>query len=303
MNVVIVTKLPKVDLLTEQEIDRLRSKGLGTNLDQSKEYHDAARSVVNDLMSEFRFGFFTVFTDEVDVSAQMLEECDLCITVGGDGTVLAAQRHLSDQSAMITINSDPARSQGYLTEFCYSEDPCEFQYPLYKAIGMYNEYRFDMPDVYMKSVPRLVVTNEDGWRDWQIPVMNDILFTNSNPAEMSDYLINCAGRAIGERQKSSGVWISTAIGSTGAIHSAGTAPIPIDSPNFLFKVREPYHGKGRLYELENWIGEHHELRLTAATNGMTVYVDGSHRQQQLYVGQTILIRKHKPMTVLLPVED
>ena len=51
------------------------------------------------------------------------------------------------------------------------------------------------------------------------PILNDILFANLYPAAVTRYKIKYNGRQ--EVHKSSGVWISTATGSTAAISAAG----------------------------------------------------------------------------------
>ena len=54
-----------------------------------------------------------------------------------------------------------------------------------------------------------------------VPVLNDALLVTDCPAATAKYVIQNEGRA--QKQFSSGVWISTAAGSTGAIHSAGSS--------------------------------------------------------------------------------
>ena len=78
-------------------------------------------------------------------------------------------------------------------------------------------------------------------------VLNDVLFSHPIPAATTRYAIRRDGRA--EEQRSSGVWIATAAGSTAAIHSAGGKILPITSQRLQFVVREPYEKRGVRYRV------------------------------------------------------
>src|SRR6185295_12301282 len=76
---------------------------------------------------------------------------------------------------------------------------------------------------------------------------NDVLIAHRNPAAMTRYRLTIG--ASQEDQRSSGVWISTAAGSTAGIRSAGGRRMPITAKRLQYLVREPYTWPQRRYRL------------------------------------------------------
>src|SRR5690606_9231413 len=56
-------------------------------------------------------------------------------------------------------------------------------------------------------------------------VLNEALFCHEIPAATSRYILRYSGQR--EEQRSSGVWVGTAAGSTGALRSAGGRVLPL----------------------------------------------------------------------------
>jgi NAD+ kinase len=196
---------------------------------------------------------------------------DLVVTVGGDGTVLTANS-LDTDTPLLTVNSDLAGSIGKFTR-CTAQDFADL-------FAAWVEGR-----ARLEALPRLQVRIEGGtpWR-----VLNDCLISSANPAAMTRYLLEADGQR--EIQRSSGVWVATAAGSTAAIHSAGLAPWPeVDAPALLFKVREPFHGQRPLTLLEGRQAPPRGLRLTAAMPGISVFIDGPHLHRGVLPGATVEI--------------
>ena len=128
---------------------------------------------------------------------------DVVVTVGGDGTFLEAARHCARQK-ILGINSDPQWSVG---RFCVANDKTfsrilETIINGTSKVSLVNRLKFQIK----------------GSKE-SVNILNDVLVSHSNPAAMSRYLLKVNQRK--EEQRSSGVWISTAAGSTGAICSAG----------------------------------------------------------------------------------
>jgi len=196
------------------------------------------------------------------------DDVDVVVTVGGDGTVLTANT-LRAVRPLITVNSDPARSVGHFAR-CRSDD-----FPDLFAAWLAGR-------AHSETVHRLHVSIDGGvhWR----PFLNDCLFTSRNPAATTRYVLESAGDH--EFQASSGVWVSTAAGSTAGIGSAGMPPVPADLPALLFQVREPFDGRGRLRLRSGVQCPPRGLRLAAAMPGIDLYLDGPHHQVPLRFGQT-----------------
>ena len=149
---------------------------------------------------------------------------DGVVAVGGDGTFLEAARRVGRQW-VLGVNSDPARSTG---TFCTAAR----SFPA-------------MLDRILKGRARVQplrrIRLELNGKPLPVSVLNDVLVTDRKPAAMSRYWIRLGRRE--EEQRSSGLWIATAAGSTGAIRSAGGRPMPRGSRNLQYRPRELYRGK------------------------------------------------------------
>ena len=128
---------------------------------------------------------------------------DLVVIVGGDGTVLDFAR-LIGSTPVLAVNSSPSTSVGH---FC-----CATADTLESVLD-----RVFAGRAQPLSLSRIRVTVDGEPAHW--PALNDVLFAHANPAATSRYLLRIGD--VAEVQKSSGIWISTSAGSTGAIRSAG----------------------------------------------------------------------------------
>ncbi len=202
-----------------------------------------------------------------------LSKYDLIVTVGGDGTFLEGAAHVKSQ-LMLGINSDPKWSVG---RFCTANN-ANFSVILEKVITGHAKIRSlnRMKVVFLKS-KRFVLA------------LNDILVCHRNPAAMSRYYLEFKG--IGEEQRSSGIWIATAAGSTGAIRSAGGKVLPEHSNELQFVARELYCSKDQkpLYQSAVFNEQTHVKILSLMTSGI-VYVDGSHNSIPFPFGEEITIQ-------------
>ena len=77
-------------------------------------------------------------------------------------------------------------------------------------------------------------------------VLNEALFCHASPAATSRYILEVVrgNGAAEEDQRSSGVWIGPAAGSTAAQKSAGGRVLPLQSLKIQYVVREPYTPAG-----------------------------------------------------------
>lgn len=207
---------------------------------------------------------------------------DVIITLGGDGTFLEAARNI-DQQLIIGVNSSPESSVG---RFCAADVQI---FPL--VIERVIENRFKV-----KLLQRLRLTGIPNIRG--VHVVNDILIAHRNPAAMSRYYLTI-GR-ITEEQRSSGVWISTAPGSTGAILSAGGRILKETSKNFQYLCRELYIGNQKVYRFKKGILQPpQKIRITSLMREGMIFTDGSRASWPFAFGQTITIEHStKPLRVV-----
>lgn len=184
-------------------------------------------------------------------------QADLIITVGGDGTALAASHH-AGSSPLFCINSVPETSTGF---FCRS-DPKTFPRNLRQALlGLKKPV----------SIPRLAVFLNG--RRLKPYGLNEILFTSKLPGDTTRYLLQIGKQK--ERQKSSGVWVATGAGSTAAIYSAGGKK---DSPlakRLQYKVREPCRfPKNRYRLLGGFLKTGETVKILSEISQGMVFIDG-----------------------------
>lgn len=262
--ILFVTKVPLVHRLAEDAIRRLSASGA---MSEDKLRDSALRqSRAIDAVRAALAGHDVRERRVHDLRPDDADGADLVVTAGGDGTVFTANT-LHTRAPFLTVNSDPQGSLGHFTRACADDVP--------RLIAAWEGGR-----AAVQEVPRLRCRTAT----IDLRVLNDALFTNQNPAAMSRYMIDDGAAC--EKHRSSGVWISTAAGSTGGIHSAGMDPVSALQPALLFKVREPFHAFGRIGLLEGRQLPPRGLRLTASVPGMALYIDGPNVTVPLAPGET-----------------
>ena len=207
---------------------------------------------------------------------------DLIITVGGDGTFLEAARQVKE-GIVWGVNSDPSWSVG---RFC-SGNPKNFEILLDKILA---------GKATVKKFNRLSLSFSDGTQPMN--VLNDILICHHNPGAMSRYFL--IGGKIREEQRSSGVWIATAAGSSGAIHSAGGRVLTQENKEFQYRPRELYRGKNVHYHLKGgMLKPTQKITLTSLMREGVVFVDGSHVCLPFSFGAKISVsRSPNPLKII-----
>jgi len=202
----------------------------------------------------------------------------LVISLGGDGTFFAAARYLKD-TPIFGINSDPANSLGLWT----CADRSNFREPLELALaGKLRASRIHRMTIAVNGKP----VREQAF--------NDVLIAHKNPAAMTRYRLT-VGTA-NEQQRSSGVWIATAAGSTAGIRSAGGRRMPISSKRLQYLVREPYTWPLRQYRLSR--GYSARLGLQTLTVGLGLWIDGARVRYDLELGDRVELQIGPPLRVL-----
>lgn len=193
--------------------------------------------------------------------AYRLREVDrrfsLVVSVGGDGTLLDAS-HLVSKIPILGVNSDPLRSVARFSG-CHLDN-----FP--QVLGKY--LRGLLKPI---EITRLEFRVNGVHKRWM--VLNDLLICTQSPGGTSRYLLKLGQR--NEEQMSSGVWISTAAGSTAAIYSAGGKSQPLTSRDFQFLVREPYQKKfGPRRLVKGVLGARQRLEIVSRMKEGRIFVDG-----------------------------
>jgi NAD+ kinase len=209
-------------------------------------------------------------------------DADLVITVGGDGTLLAASHNIGD-IPILGVNSAPDHSIGF---FCAATKRTVAE--LVRSALTGKARRVVLARMQVEVEGRAVSTR----------VLNEALFCHEIPAATTKYILRYGARR--EEQRSSGLWVGTAAGSTGALRSAGGRILPLKSQHLQVVVREPYQGEAQPYRMQKLIIESgRELSVVNKMNEGWMFLDGPFKRVRVRLGETIRFSVSKePLTVL-----
>lgn len=210
------------------------------------------------------------------------EGFDLVITVGGDGTLLAASRSVAGVP-ILGVNSAPGFSIGF---FCAAQ-----QGGVEAALRSFVRGRLQP----------VRLTRMEVLRNGEVlsrRVLNDALLCHSSPAATSRYILELGEQT--EDQRSSGFWIGPAAGSTAAQRSAGGRVLPLASSDLQLVVREPYNPYGHAMAITRaLIAPGEELRVRSKMHDAGLFLDGPHERFDVGVGDVLVFRRStEPLDVL-----
>lgn len=211
--------------------------------------------------------------DALDSTAERaLATARLVVTVGGDGTLLAASQWVTG-ALVVGVNSAPRSSVGHLA-LARREDFAQVLERIERGL--------------LQPIPVLRLTVE---LEGQVlrPALNDVLLAHARPAATSRYRITAGDRS--EEHRSSGLWVSTATGSTAGIRSAGGRPMPLRSRRLQFRARELYREVGGTFRLASgFLPPGGELAVESHMEHGCLFLDGSRREQSFPFGARALFR-------------
>lgn len=257
---------------------RRRDPSVG-RLKQSHDDHESTTREVEDALDEL--GAEIVFRG--GPRARVPPRVDLVITVGGDGTLLAASHLLGDGVPLLGINSAPGHSVGF---FCGAT----------KGTAKKTIERALAGALSTTELTRMRV--ELNGKVLHARVLNEALFCHSSPAATSRYILGL--RSGQEEQRSSGLWVGPAAGSTAAQRSAGGKVLPLESERIQYVVREPYTpAGGRFRYARGLIDPGEELVLRSKMREAKVFLDGHRIVHSVTMGDVLTMRRSdESLTVL-----
>ncbi|MBQ9393964.1 MAG: NAD(+)/NADH kinase [Proteobacteria bacterium] len=198
-----------------------------------------------------------------------LEEFDLVVAAGGDGTQLDAAVRLQTKP-LCAVRLFPEKSVGYHCTIDYTGIDA-----FMNALSNHSHRTI--------KVPRLQALL-DGTPVAK-PVLNDILVAHPCPARASKYAIQFNG--VSETHCSSGIWIATPPGSHGAAHSAGTIPIDDTAAEMaVFQVRELASPNAALKSCR-FIPDKDSLEIQCLGTPLMLWFDGGIQSVPFMKGQTL----------------
>jgi len=221
-------------------------------------------------------------------STFLAEGHDLVVTVGGDGTLLAASHGIGPGIGLLGVNSAPSHSVGF---FCGARKG-----KVRAALAAALAGKLARAELTRMRVER----NGERLHD---RVLNEALFCHQSPAATSRYILRLARGAKSlqhEEQKSSGLWVGPAAGSTAAQRSAGGKVLPLTSRKLQFVVREPYRADGHALRVRlGLVGEDQVLEIKSKMRQARLFLDGDHIVHDVTIGDVVTMRRSdEPLVVL-----
>ena len=207
---------------------------------------------------------------------KVVDDVDLIISVGGDGTFLDASHTVFDLP-VLGVNSSSSSSFGH---FCMAK----------KETFAATLDAIEADKLSPLEILRLeVYINGEPVREL---VLNEVLIAHSNPAATSRYIIEVGDMK--EEQRSSGLWISTPAGSTGSMRSAGGVVMPIDDHQYQYFVREPCQRPGQHWQLlMGLVSGSTDTKIISEMRTGEIYIDGPHIIYPLTIGDELTLKRSK----------
>ncbi len=197
----------------------------------------------------------------------------LVVSVGGDGTLLQAARSVL-KTPILGVNSDPARSEAVFCAATHQTFPRLCGQALEGRLPELRLYRLAL---WLNGKPLRPLA------------LNDVLVVHDDPATMSRYRLRIGKRE--ETQKSSGLWVSTAAGSSSAVLAAGGRRVPWGAKRFQYRPRELYVGRlshGRL--TGGVLAPNVHVHVTWLMRRGAAFIDGPHVKIPLRFADQLEIR-------------
>lgn len=238
--------------------------------------HEEQKRTLETVMGELTkqgIAYETAHRAQLGEMRERMQEYDLVVTVGGDGTFLEAS-HYVEHTPMLGVNSDSNHSVGF---YCATNG--EHFAELLKNVD---------------RIPRTIVSRLEiilNGKKISEPVLNDVLIAHHNPAAMTRYTLEANGKT--EAQRNSGLLICTAVGSTAFMYEEGGVVMPLDSQHMQYHERSKRNAPFLFADA---------LTIHSLTREGMLYLDGEHLQYNFTLGSTIDIRKGPPLTIVGDLE-
>jgi len=274
LRLLVVYKKSQLELYLEHEADamheiRVREPALYDRFQTVHEINEQAIATIREQVRDR--GHQASFIHRAQTIPD--DDLDLIVSVGGDGTLLDVSHFITDQ-CLLGVNSAPGTSIGH-----YCATDCDGFGALLDA--------FQEGHLGPTPLNRLQITINDSAID--PPILNDVLMAHVVPGAVSRYIVSSNEHS--EEHKSSGVWISTATGSTSAISSAGGTAMNTDDMRLQYLVRELYEEPGKSYAIrKGFVNDSIEFLCKMRTGAL--FVDGHRERIALKIGDRVRVQKH-----------
>jgi NAD+ kinase len=270
---------------------------LGNLLDRHMAHEDSIQ-LCKDVLKQRTNVQWCMLREELN---RPINDVDLVVTIGGDGTLLQASHHLGDSIPVLGVNSDP-------TIFHEVEEKLA-QYDASRSTGQLcattaETFKQVLDEILegQREPTRLtrIRTRVDG-TEIGTCALNDVLVAHPNPAAVSRCTFSISSADESKdftptvHSRSSGIRICTAAGSTAAMRSAGGYPMAQESSDLQYMVREPImpHSQFKIY-MHGWVQPGEMMNLKWGCRRGMLYFDGSHVVHEIKFGSVIQFSCNAP---------
>jgi NAD+ kinase len=215
-------------------------------------------------------------------------DTEYVVTLGGDGTLLAASHKVQTTGIVLIGIRSSGTSVGYL---------CAGGIDRLDAI--LEDLHNNRLKILESSRLQVEVYPADGGSSYVTPpALNDFLYSNANPAATTKYRLSLGDRS--EVHKSSGLWVSTAVGSSAGIFAAGGVIMPKNDKKFQYVVRELMRASGRNFSLVNGFFDPDEKTLIVENRceSAIVAADGNHGVTRINWGDKFRFHRAAPIRMV-----
>jgi NAD+ kinase len=274
--VLVVYKRSTYDLYHNEEYDKNVKKMINEGhvaVKTLKDSHNTHQMTVDAIIEELSMKGIhldVIFRGDL----KPIEDYDLVITTGGDGTVLETSKY-TKTIPILGVNSDPKGSVGFFT----GANKDNFVEVLDNILNN----KIEITDINRIQL----YLNDEKIKEISL---NDILITHSIPAATSRYIIKYNGQE--EAHRSSGIWVSTAAGSTGAIRSAGGVSLEVTDDKFQYFVREFFdRGSKNYHLLKGFFSDMDSFEIISQMRLGRIYIDGPYFDYHFTIGDVLKFKK------------
>ena len=291
--------------------------------------HEAHQACVQELCAivrrEVNEANVTVVSRD-DLGRHHVDGVDIIVAVGGDGTVLSCSHFVDSQTrggqggvgpVVLGVNSDPTKPHERIGACSKSSDERRSYGAL--CFAKADNIESVVPrvlrgelDACIQTRHRLAVTIRGSKTETRMPpALNEVLVAHPSPGAVSRFRLDKVRNDApglpsvdhGDDEYSfnvwsSGLWVSTATGSTGVMASAGGAQdVDIRSADLQYMVREHLVGENDdiafvRSKSHGFIDKAHHLKIRWNSQDGGVFIDGHHNRFDTELGDTILVSSH-----------
>ncbi len=207
-----------------------------------------------------------------------ISEMDLVIVVGGDGTLLRTAHYVKNQ-LVLGVNCLCSIREGFFLKADLRNFKKRFELLLN-----------DKHKILELSRIKAVIEGKE-----TVPALNEIYVGEKKSYRVSKYYIKAGNKE--EFQKSSGVLIATAAGSSAWLKSAGGKVLDTESGKVQYLVREPY--KGKLLKPTLLKGDtNKDFEITSLMEDGIVVIDSTSQEYDFKKGKRLKIINAEPLRLV-----